>query len=406
MGPIEIPLAMQGLDEAEIELVCNVFRSGNHTMGAQVQEFELAFAKKMKVKHAVMVNSGSSANLLALEAITRGLANKVNQKKGLVAVPAILWPTTIWPIIQLGYEALLIDTLPNSLEIDLEQLISAKEKFGEELVGAFIIHPLGKSVSLKKIQHIKDEYGIFVIEDNCESLGAGEDQMFAGTVGDFGTFSFYYSHHMTTVEGGMVVTNSDTHADDLRSMRAHGWTRNRSDKVQFEKDRDSLEQDFNFVTSGFNFRPMEFQGALGLSQLKKLNTFIERRIDIADHISKNIPGSYIEIIESSNISNFLKSTHNHNPVNHSWMALPCRLKNSRIELAEVHFKLNQAGIHTRPLLAGNFSKQLAGRDKSIHSHGNLQNSELTYETSFMLGNHHGFSEEQVNKIIEELRKFQ
>ena len=88
------------------------------------------------------------------------------------------------------------------------------------------------------------------------------------------------------------------------------------------------------------------------------------------------------------------------------MALPCRLKNSRIEVAEVHFKLNQAGIHSRPLLAGNFSKQLAGRDKAIHSYGNLQNSELTYETSFMLGNHHGFSEEQVNKIIEELRKFQ
>lgn len=406
MGQIEIPLAMQGLDEAEIELVCNVFRSGNHTMGAHVQEFELAFAKKMKVKHAVMVNSGSSANLLALEAITRGLANKVDQKKGLVAVPAILWPTTIWPIIQLGYKALLIDTLPNSLEIDLEQLISAKEKYGEELVGAFIIHPLGKSVSLKRIKYIKDKYGIFIIEDTCESLGAGEDQIFAGTVGDFGTFSFYYSHHMTTVEGGMVVTNSDTYADDLKSMRAHGWTRNRSDRAHFEDDGDSLEQDFNFVTSGFNFRPMEFQGALGLSQLKKLDTFIERRIEIADHISSSIPESYIEIIESSNTLNFLKSTNNHNPVNHSWMALPCRLKNSRIKLADLHYKLNQAGIHTRPLLAGNFSKQLAGRDKAIHSFGSLQNSESIYETSFMLGNHHGFSEEQVNKIIDELRKFQ
>ena len=211
---------------------------------------------------------------------------------------------------------------------------------------------------------------------------------------------------MTTVEGGMVVTNSDTYADDLKSMRAHGWTRNRSDRAHFEDDGDSLEQDFNFVTSGFNFRPMEFQGALGLSQLKKLDTFIERRIEIADHISSSIPESYIEIIESSNTLNFLKSTNNHNPVNHSWMALPCRLKNSRIKLADLHYKLNQAGIHTRPLLAGNFSKQLAGRDKAIHSFGSLQNSESIYETSFMLGNHHGFSEEQVNKIIDELRKFQ
>jgi CDP-6-deoxy-D-xylo-4-hexulose-3-dehydrase len=231
---MNIPLALEGLTAEEIELVCEVFRSGNLTMGTRVSKFELEFAQKLNARYAVMVNSGSSANLLALEVLRH--KNRFKKIEELyIAVPAVLWPTSIWPIVQLGFKALLIDTKPGTLEIDFEQLRMARKEYGEKLIGAVLIHPLGKSLNLTEIESLKSDKDFFVLEDNCESLGSGLRERFAGTVGDFGSFSFYYSHHMTTVEGGMITTNDEQFANDLLSMRAHGWTRNRLDKLQIDE---------------------------------------------------------------------------------------------------------------------------------------------------------------------------
>ena len=403
---IEVPLAQDGLDEDEIEMVCSIFRSGNLTMGKAVREFEHIFAKKMGVNHAVMVNSGSSANLLGLEL----LADQVSKQDGLkkedlyVAVPAILWPTSIWPIIQLGFKALIIDTNPNSLEINFEALIEAKKEMGTQLVGVVLIHPLGKALDLTKIIELQERYGLFVLEDNCESLGAGNNNKFAGSIGQVGSFSFYYSHHITTVEGGMVVTNSEESANALLSMRAHGWTRNRLDREQIELKFPEKDKNFLFVSPGYNFRPMEFQGALGISQLGKLDKFIEQRITNVIRINRSLSGSNFKIIGADDATLTKNESKQTGLVHHSWMAIPILYTGSIFSQSDIHKFLNDHGVATRPILAGNFLEQPAGKHKNIQIYKSVSNSTYTYENSFMISNHHNLTDAQLKQIEETFLK--
>jgi len=402
----KVPLALEGLTAEEIELVCEVFRSGNLTMGERVLKFEQEFAEKFKTDFAIMVNSGSSANLLPLEVLrTITLKKSWGKRDDLyVAVPAVLWPTSLWPIIQLGFKVLLIDTKPNSLEIDFEQLALAKEQYGARLIGAVLIHPLGKALDLGSIQELRHDPDFFILEDNCESIGSGNNSKYAGTVGDFGSFSFYYSHHMTTVEGGMITTNNEAYANELLSMRAHGWTRNRLDKKTLEETNSNLSKEFLFVTSGFNVRSMEFQGALGSSQLRKLDSFIHVRIENARVIHNSIENSLFHLIGSESLgtpdSIFTPSLE----TPHSWMALPISMKLDNVRVNEIRSQIEDAGISTRPILAGDFSSQPASKNPSIQMYGGLENSKATYRKSFMIGNHHNYSKEQIQLMGDVLVK--
>lgn len=400
---MEIPLAQDGLDEIEIESVARIFREGNLTMGKHVREFELDFARKFGVKHAVMVNSGSSANLLALEMLAKhiGVQNHQIRANYYVAVPAVLWPTSIWPIVQLGFRALVIDTKVDSLEMDLDLLIKAKLDLGDQLVGAVLIHPLGRALESSRIRELRDNYGMFIIEDNCESLGAGTNGEFAGTVGDVGTFSFYYSHHITTVEGGMIVSNSDSDVNEILSMRAHGWTRIRQDRKEIESKYPEFNKDFLFVTSGYNFRPMEFQGALGVSQLKKLDKFIETRTSNVSRVVEVLKNSNFRVIgsDSEAIKVSDQGIGDKPPVPHSWMAIPIAYKGQSLTLSEIHSFLNKNGIATRPILAGNFMNQPAAVHEMISVFKGTSNADGIYEQSFMIGNHHNLSEEQLTHLM-------
>jgi CDP-6-deoxy-D-xylo-4-hexulose-3-dehydrase len=391
---INVPLASQGLELADIEIIKKVLDSGQHTMGQSVSTFEKEFATKLGASFAVMVNSGSSANLLALEAIIRPTGqNHVAYPPGsYIAVPAILWPTTLWPIIQLGYKALLIDCEPLTLRIDLEKLKQAKEQYGKKLVGAFLIHPLGSSLDLKKIEDIRAGSDFFIIEDNCESLGAGNHGKYAGTVGDLGTFSFYFSHHITTIEGGMVVTQDEKRYNDLCSMRAHGWIRNRSDRKQIEESNLALSPEFLFYSSGFNFRPMEFQGAVGSSQLKRLDDFIKIRLENVRNISDRLNSDKIQIIDMNTFS------HNNNQViQNSAMAIPFLLSKD-VDRGYVRKILSSHGVDSRPIIAGNFIHQPAAKNVDVEVFESLGNAEYIHNHGFMIGNHHNFTSEQVNQI--------
>jgi CDP-6-deoxy-D-xylo-4-hexulose-3-dehydrase len=403
-----VPLAMEGLGAEEINAAIKVFQSGKHTMGPEVFEFEQEFARYVGSKHAVMVNSGSSANLLALEAFVRAERAPKDFKDSYIAIPAVLWPTSLWPIIQLGLKVLIIDTLPNSLEIDFDLLERAKVEYKDKLIGAVLIHPLGKSLNLTKVNYFKSKYGMFILEDNAESLGAGQGSSYAGTVGDFGTFSFYFSHHMTTVEGGMVVTNDDVAADNLRSMRSHGWTRHRLDKAYLEDLNPNINPEFLFVTSGYNFRPMEFQGAIGKMQLRKLSNFIDVRTKNAETIIKRLVGSSFQVLGTdSSLSNITKSqgADNNLPVSNSWMAIPLLNLNPAVSTSQIHARLNANGIQSRPLLAGDFLNQPAGKHSSIKSFGPLDNSMQLYSNSIMLGNHHAYSQSQISHLCDVLNEF-
>jgi CDP-6-deoxy-D-xylo-4-hexulose-3-dehydrase len=394
MKSVHVPLAAQGLEADDLEIVRKIFESGFHTMGKHVKRFEEEFAKKWGSKYAVMVNSGSSANLIALEAIIRpsDRSDQVFSVGSYIAVPAVLWPTTLWPIVQLGFKPLLIDCEPMSLRMDLNQLKQARADYGKKLIGAILIHPLGSSLDLGEITKLQAESDFFIIEDTCESLGSGNNGKYAGTVGDFGTFSFYFSHHITTVEGGMVTTNDENKYNDLCSMRAHGWIRNRTDRDQIAATYPEISEDFLFYTSGFNFRPMEFQGALGLSQLSKIDGFLKTRLQTARKITNSIDTNWIQIFDS----NFFNESQDH-ILRNSAMAFPFLL-NEALDRDKFRAYLNKQGVDTRPVIAGNFINQPAAKNKNISAYGTLENAQRVHKNAFMIGNHHNYTFEQIDQI--------
>ena len=200
---MRVPLASSGLRESDIELVNQVLRSGNLTMGSEVKKFEKLMCEYLKVKHFVMVNSGSSANLLMIEALLRPTKSKPKLYPGDgILVPAIAWPTTIWPVIQLGLIPLFVDVDPKTLALDLFKAQDLIDSSRIPVAGIFPIHPLGYSIPPSSLDSFAKKNNLLLINDVCESLGSWSEGLHAGTSGVAGSFSFYFSHHITTMEGG------------------------------------------------------------------------------------------------------------------------------------------------------------------------------------------------------------
>ena len=227
---MRIPLASSGLRDIDIQAATSVLNSGNLTMGSQVKNFENDISRYLDVAHFVMMNSGSSANLAMIEALLRPAKGKPQLSLAdKILVPAIAWPTTIWPIVQLGLDPIFVDVNPLTLALDLECAQDVIDEFGGKVRGIFPIHPLGYSMLPSELESFIDKNNLVLINDVCESLGSWREGKHAGTSGTAGSFSFYFSHHITTMEGGGVATNDSKFADDLRSIRSHGWSRDRSD---------------------------------------------------------------------------------------------------------------------------------------------------------------------------------
>ena len=265
-----------------------VLRSSFVTMGRRCAEFEETFANYLGVKNAIFVNSGSSANLLALFALANPESPLAKQGKTFrspgdeVIVPSVTWSTTIWPIVHAGGVPVLVDSDPETLQMNLEAVENA---IGPNTVGICPVHVLGNAVPMPELLSLAKSHGLWVLEDTCEALGTKNEGRFIGTFGDTGTFSFYFSHHITTIEGGMVVTDNDDLAELMRCMRAHGWTRNLKKRNSVEAKYPQIDPRFLFINTGFNLRPTEISAAFGLPQLRKLAGFNRRRAEIADHWS-------------------------------------------------------------------------------------------------------------------------
>ncbi len=244
-----------------------VLASGNVTMGTRVAAFEDAFAAYHGKRHAVMVNSGSSANLIAVASLfftgKRPLARGDE-----VIVPAISWATTYHPLQQYGLKLRFVDVELATLNVDAARLEAAVTPRTRLIVGVSI---LGNPAPLAEMRALADRHELHFLEDNCESLDAEIDGRKTGTFGDIGTFSFFFSHHVSTMEGGMLVTDNDEFADLARSLRSHGWARGLSpDSGLFEAREDDPFEAYRFILPGYNVRPLEISGAVGLAQLAKL----------------------------------------------------------------------------------------------------------------------------------------
>lgn len=251
-----------------------VIESGLFTMGENVNEFEKQFAKYHSKKYAVMVNSGSSANLIATAAFfyKKSCPLKAGDE---VIVPAVSWATTYHPLQQYGLVLKFVDINLQTLNMDvskLEQAITDKTKM---IVGVSI---LGNPAELDVIRDFADNHSLYFLEDNCESLDAELNGRKAGTFGDIGTFSFFFSHHISTMEGGMLITDDDELYQLALSLRNHGWTRGQpDDSMLFDKSDDAFSEAYRFILPGYNVRPIELSGILGIEQLKKLPQFTEQR---------------------------------------------------------------------------------------------------------------------------------
>lgn len=397
---MRVPLASSGLRDSDIETVIRVLRSGNLTMGEEVKQFESKMASYLGVKHFVMVNSGSSANLLMVEALMRPAISKPELFPGdSILVPAIAWPTTIWPLIQLGLNPLFVDINPETLAIDLEAAQELIETSRIPVRGIFPIHPLGRSIPPSELNAFVQKNELVLINDVCESLGSWSEGKHAGTAGLAGSYSFYFSHHITTMEGGGISTDDDVFADDLRSMRSHGWSRDRSDAENWAANKSTNDSKFLFVSTGYNVRPMEIQAAIGSSQIDSIDDFIDKRRAIAMRVSQTLEESKLSVIGEKLLSHDSKS--------HSWMLIPILVKgenaNSRKKM--ILEKLESLEIETRPILTGNFLAQPAVQRITRHSvdpRHFVQASKITDE-AFMVGAHHDLSPEQVDFLCDSLK---
>lgn len=376
---INWPLASSSWDQLEIDAMHSVIDSGNFSMGNFTDLFEKAFARWSGSRYAVMVNSGSSANLLATAALAYARnPNSSEHYRGEVIVPAVSWSTTYFPLHQLGYKLVFIDVDQESFNIDVSLL---RKALSPDTVGICGVNLLGEVAEWNAISKFAVEHELWTLEDNCESMGAEKDGTLSGRFGNVGTFSFFYSHHICTMEGGMAITDSEELYLYMLSLRAHGWARNIPNNSDFfSNDRSNEWQErFRFYLPGYNLRPLELSSAIGLEQLKKFPKLLEMRRQNAEKLSQlmQYQGSSWRLQKTSpGSSHFTFGLVNSNPRTG---------KASRDTLVGL---LESEGIQTRPIVAGNFLTNPVMRYLPHRVVGNLENAQFIHDNGLMIGNHH------------------
>jgi CDP-6-deoxy-D-xylo-4-hexulose-3-dehydrase len=261
------PLMADTWGDEEIEAIQGVIKSGRYTMAGNVAGFEDAFAAYHGRAHAVMVNSGSSANLIAVAALCHHGKRGVRRGDEII-VPAVSWSTTFFPLQQYGLKLRFVDVDIDTLGMDVSRLEEALTPRTRAIAGVSI---LGNPCALDVMRDFADRHDLWFFEDNCESLDARLGDRLTGTFGDIATFSFFFSHHISTMEGGMLLCDDVELYHLARSLRAHGWTRDLPDPSPIYERRESdFFEEYRFILPGYNVRPMEMNAAVGLQQLKKL----------------------------------------------------------------------------------------------------------------------------------------
>ena len=367
------PLATTTWDAQELEAIREVISTDRYTMGPKVAKFESEFAKKFDSKFAVMSNSGSSANLLALAAYFYAYPEKFAGRSEII-VPAVSWSTTYYPIHQLGLTLKFVDVDLDTLNIDVEGVISS---INSKTAGIVVVNLLGNPAELKMLRQIADDRGIFLIEDNCESMSATLGGKQAGTFGEIGTFSTFFSHHISTMEGGMCVTDDEKLAHYMISLRAHGWTRELpSTNRVFSKVGDPWEDLFRFILPGYNMRPLEFSGAIGSVQLEKLDGFIQaRRKNAAIFQEASASWQGIRTQRETGESSWFGFS----------MIFDKNLHKSRSEIVSI---LESHGIDSRPIVTGNFTRNPVMAHLRHADIPKLPHSDIVHEQGIFIGNHH------------------
>ena len=372
----KFPLASVTWGQEEQDAIQRVIASGMYTMSSNVEAFERDFALYVGCRYCVMVNSGSSANLLMVAALFYTKNPKLKLQRGdEVIVPAVSWSTTYSPLYQYGLKIKFVDIDLHTLNYDLDQL---EQSVTDKTRAIMAVNLLGNPNDFDRIQKIIGGRDIVLIEDNCESLGATFKGKQAGTFGVMGTFSSFFSHHISTMEGGLIVTNDEEIYQILLSLRAHGWTRNlpKQNHVCSDKSDDPFEESFRFVLPGYNVRPLEMEGALGVEQVKRLPTLIQERRKNGVLLQAAL-GNHPDIIIQQEIGQS------------SWFGFSLVIRpGSQLTRKALVLKLEELGFECRPIVAGNFAKNEVVKYFDSEVHGSLKNAEHIDRNGLFVGNHH------------------
>jgi CDP-6-deoxy-D-xylo-4-hexulose-3-dehydrase len=363
------------------------------TMGPKVKAFEREYADKWDWRNGVMVNSGSSANLLAIAA----LVNK-ECRDGLfpgdeVIVPALSWSTTVWPLIQCGLTPVIVDIDPDTLNVDPNEIERA---IGPKTRAVMIVPVYGNPCDMDAIVDICQRHNLLLIEDCCESMGATYDGRAVGKFGRVGTFSFYYSHHITTLEGGICVTDDDEFAELMRILRAHGWIREVEDRQRWIDRYPGYDARFLFVNVGYNLRATDPQGAMGSVQLPKLDGFIENRRSSAAHYREAL-GKYEGAFK------FQQETPKGR---HTWFGFPITVaETAPFTAGDLTAALNARSVETRPIICGNIARQPALQMHEHRTVGDLKHASAVMDRGLSFGNHQSLTAPARKHVIETIDAF-
>lgn len=366
------PLAASTWDDKEIAAINRVVESGMFTMGDNVRRFEEAFARKHGKKYGVMVNSGSSANLVGVAALTLRKVRPL-QRGDEVLVPAVSWSTTFYPWHQYGVKLRFVDVDLHTLNIDAGLLEAALTPQTRAVCAVSI---LGNPAALEQLRAFCDQHDLYLFEDNCESLGATLGGKLTGTFGDLGTFSFFFSHHIATMEGGMVLTDDFELYCLLRALRNHGWTRDQPPgSPLFEARGDDFFEAYRFVVPGYNLRPVELSGAIGLAQLDKVDAIVEGRRRNAAHFQARFAGDERFIIQKENGKS-------------SWFSFTIIINPElKLDRKAILGALKASDIGYRIITGGCFLHQDVIRHLEHSTAGPIVKANIAHDHGFFVGNH-------------------
>ncbi|NIZ15472.1 DegT/DnrJ/EryC1/StrS aminotransferase family protein, partial [Phaeobacter sp. HF9A] len=366
-------LAEETISQSDLEATAEWMLAGNRlTKAGLTTQFELEFARWMNCEYAVFVNSGSSANLLMIYAAKE--AGRLRNNK--VIAPAVSWVTTVSPLMQLGFDVRLCDCDAENLGLDLDHLEELCRTEAPSLL--ILVHVLGHANHLRAIKEICDRYGVVLLEDSCEALGSTFEDRKLGCHGLAGSFSFYYGHHISTIEGGMVVTDDADLHQIMLSLRSHGWSRDLNPELQtgLQKQHgiDDFRNLYTFYHAGFNLRSTDLQAFIGLRQIEKLDKICDVRRRNFNAYAEQLPDFYCQKSSTGLLSSFAYGT----------------LVENRIEVSKI---LKSENIECRPLICGN----IARHPFWIRSYGEqiLPEADIIHDYGIYLPNHHNLSAEDV-----------
>ncbi len=377
----------------EIYVATETMLSTYTTMGKKVRAFEEQYARHFGHQYGVMSNSGSSANLLAIAALSNPVTPNYLKPGDEVIVPCLSWSTTVWPIIQHQLTPVFVDCDPKTFNFDLAKLEAA---ITPKTRAIMLVHVYGNPCDMDAIMSLAKKYNLFVIEDCCEAMGAEFDGRAVGTFGIMGNLSFFFSHHITTLEGGITVTNDFDIAETLRILRAHGWSREADEHKKYVEKYPNIDPRFIFINLGYNLRPTEVQGAIGQVQLPKLASLIDVRRKAASFFLR-------ELHQYSDVFEFQSETPKGK---HVWFGFPIVVKeNAPFTVKDITQYLQTNKVETRPIIAGNMARHPALTMYQHRTAGDMSVSDRIMQRGFGIGCHHELDQTAAQFVVDIIHQF-